>query len=221
MLNRDSEAACPETSAASWDARVAAAREGDREALGEVLARLGAYLRRRAGDELGAELRVKVSPSDIVQETLLAAHRDFAQFRGTTRGELVAWVQRILQNCVQSAGRRYRGTGKRDLAREVNEAEMPNSRLAELAVGDSTPSGHAVAAEDSARLEAALGELSPREEQVIRLRNELQLSFAEVGVALECSADAAQKLWSRALKRLARHLNLTAPCSLGDGIPKS
>jgi RNA polymerase sigma-70 factor (ECF subfamily) len=206
VLNRGSEAACAETSAAGWDVRVAAARNGDREALGQVLTRLGAYLRRRAGDELDAQLQVKVSPSDIVQETLLAAHRDFAQFRGTTRGELVAWVQRILHNRVQTAGRHYRGTGKRDLAREVNGAESPDGRWAELAVGTSTPSGHAVAAEESARLEAALRQLSPREEQVIRLRNELQLSFAEVGVALECSADAARKLWSRALKRLADNL---------------
>lgn len=206
MLNRGSEAACAETSAAGWNARVAAAREGDREALGQVLARLGAYLRRRAGEELDPQLRVKVSPSDIVQETLLAAHRDFAQFRGTTRGELVAWVQEILHNRLQTASRCYRGTSKRDLAREVDGDEALGNRLAELAVGNSTPSGHAIAAENSVRLEAALQQLSPREEQVIRLRNELQLSFAEVGVVLDCSATAAQKTWSRALDRLARKL---------------
>lgn len=208
MLERGSEAVCAETSAAGWFAHVEAAREGDREALGHVLARLGAYLRLRACDELDPQLQVKVSPSDIVQETLLAAHRDFAQFRGTTRGELVAWVQEILHNHVQTACRRYRGTDKRDLARETELGFQDgfSSDLAELAVTSSTPSGYAVAAEDNARLGVALKQLSPREEQVIRLRNELQLSFAEVGTALGCSADAAQKLWSRALQRLAQKI---------------
>lgn len=209
MLERGSEALCAETSAAVWDAHVAAAREGDREALGHVLGRLGAYLRRRADEELDTQLQVKVSPSDIVQETLLEAHRDFAQFRGTTRGELVAWVQEILNHRVQTAGRHYRGTGKRNLARETDLGFREGfcSHVAELAVTNSTPSGHAVAAEECMQLGAALSQLSPREEQVIRLRNELQLSFAEVGTALGCSADAAQKLWSRALKRLARKLD--------------
>ncbi len=206
MLERGSEALCAETSAARWDAHVAAAREGDREALGHVLGRLGAYLRRRADEELDTQLQVKVSPSDIVQETLLEAHRDFAQFRGTTRGELVAWVQGILHNSILTAGRHYRGTSKRDLAREINGASESCHRLAELAVTNSTPSGHVVAAEESTQLGVALAQLSPREEQVIRLRNELQLSFAEVGMALGCSADAAQKLWTRALKRLAHKL---------------
>ncbi len=54
------------------------------------------------------------------------------------------------------------------------------------------------------RLEAALRQLSPRHEQVIRLRNELKLPFADVAVALSCTEDAAQKLWTRAIKQLTR-----------------
>ena len=58
-----------------------------------------------------------------------------------------------------------------------------------------------------------LQQLSPRYEQVIRLRNELKLSFAEVAIAMSCSADAAQKLWTRAVKQLSRTLNSDAPDS--------
>jgi RNA polymerase sigma factor (sigma-70 family) len=64
-----------------------------------------------------------------------------------------------------------------------------------------------MANEEQMRLEAALRQLSPRHEQVIRLRNEPKLSFAEVGIALSCSEDAAQKLWTRAIKQLTQKLD--------------
>jgi RNA polymerase sigma-70 factor (ECF subfamily) len=195
-------------SAARWQVRIEAARQGNRDAQGEILQCLGAFLRARAERRLDGMLQVKVSPSDIVQETLLEAHRGFANFEGCDRGELVLWLSSILNHRVHNAYRKYRGTDKRNLAREMPLHLMDDSaQQLVLAVNNiSTPSGHAVANEESASLEAALRKLSARHEQVIRLRNELKLSFAEIGVALSCSSDAAQKLWSRAVKQLARKL---------------
>ena len=198
-------------SADRWEARITDAQNGDREALGEIFQRLRAYLRARAHEQLDGQLQVKVSPSDVVQETLLEAHRAFATFRGGTRGELVVWVQGILNHRVQTAYRRYRGTTKRDLRRETGLHELSEAKQPpEIAMIHSSPSGHAIANEEQSRLEAALRRLSMRHEQVIRLRNELKLSFAEVGIALGCTEDAAQKLWSRAVKQLSRELNSDA-----------
>ncbi len=161
-----------------------------------------------AHEQLDGRLQVKVSPSDIVQETLLEAHRGFATFRGQSRAELVLWVQGILNHRVQTAYRKYRGTGKRDIARETGLHELSESKQPhELAMINSSPSSHAAANEEQTRLEAALRTLSPRHEQVIRLRNELKLPFSEVAVALSCTEDAAQKLWTRAVKQLSRKLN--------------
>ncbi len=197
-----------DTSAEHWQNRIHEAQAGDREALGEIFRRLRSYLRARAHEQLDGQLQVKVSPSDVVQETLLEAHKGFATFRGATRGELVVWVQGILKHRVQTAYRRYRGASKRDIRRETGLHELSESRQpVELATASGSPSSHAVANEEQARLEAALRQLSPRHEQVIRLRNELKLSFAEVAVALSCSDDAAQKLWTRAVKQLSRKLN--------------
>jgi RNA polymerase sigma-70 factor, ECF subfamily len=196
------------SSAAHWQVRVAAARQGNREAQGEILQRLGAFLRARAERRLDGMLQVKVSPSDIVQETLLEAHRSFAHFKGDDRGELVLWLSSILNHRVHNAYRKYRGTDKRDLSRE-KPLQLIDDSAQQLVLGMnniSTPSGQAVANEESARLEQALRELSLRQEQVIRLRNELKLSFTEIALALSCSSDAAQKLWSRAVKQLARNV---------------
>jgi RNA polymerase sigma-70 factor (ECF subfamily) len=210
--DRASEAGFRDTSAERWEARIADAQAGDREALGEVFQRLRAYLRARAHEQLDGQLQVKVSPSDVVQETLMEAHRGFATFRGASRGELIVWVQGILNHRVQTAQRRYRGTSKRDIRRETGLHELSESKQPpKAAMIHSSPSGHAVANEEQLRLEAALRQLSPRHEQVIRLRNELKLSFAEVGIALSCSDDAAQKLWTRAIKQLSQKLNSDAP----------
>jgi RNA polymerase sigma-70 factor (ECF subfamily) len=198
-----------ELSAAQWDAKVIAAQQGDREALNELFRRIRAYLRACALEQLDVKLQVKVSPSDVVQETLLEAHRGFAKFRGATRADLVVWLQGILNHRVQTAFRKYRGTSKRNIAREVPlyKQEELQQDAQRAAVTHSSPSGHAIKGEELAALEKTLNELPPRYEQVIRLRNELKLSFAEVAIALSCSDDAAQKLWTRAIDQLARKLN--------------
>jgi RNA polymerase sigma-70 factor (ECF subfamily) len=205
--DRDSDSASGVTPAARWNARIAAAQQGDREALGQIFAQLASYLRVRACEQIDAQLQIKVSPSDVVQETLLEAHRGFDRFHGATRAELVAWIQGILSHRVQTAYRTYRGTGKRDLSREIEwqSFDQFDARTV-LAAPIRTPSSHAVNNEENQRLEDTLKELSPRHEQVIRLRNELKLSFIEVALALKCSPDAAQKLWTRAINQLSEKL---------------
>jgi RNA polymerase sigma-70 factor (ECF subfamily) len=206
------ETSAQDASAAGWEVRIAAAQRGDRDALGAIFERLGAYLRSCAYEQLDGQLQVKVSPSDVVQETLMEAHRGFGTFRGASRAELVVWVQGILNHRVQTAYRRYRGTRKRDIRRETRLHELSESKQpVEMAMIHSSPSGHVMANEEETRLEAALRQLTPRHEQVIRLRNELKLSFTEVGISMNCSEDAAQKLWSRAVKQLSRKLNSDAP----------
>ena len=53
------------------------ARAGSSSAVEELLAAYGDYLRILAGQRLGGTLAGRLSPSDLVQETLLAAWKDF------------------------------------------------------------------------------------------------------------------------------------------------
>jgi RNA polymerase sigma-70 factor (ECF subfamily) len=205
------EASSRDASFAIWEARISAAHDGQREALGEMFERLRVYLHGRAREQLDGQLQVKISPSDIVQETLLEAHCGFASFRGGSRAEMLLWLQGILNHRVQTAYRRYRGTSKRNLARETGPKQQePSSPAVELASLSRSPSGQAVMNEDLRRLEEAIRQLPPRYEQVIRLRNELKLSFDEVAIAMSCSPDAAQKLWTRAVKQLSQAFNSDA-----------
>ena len=98
---------------------IEAARSGDAEVLGRVLQSCREYLVIVASRGLGTDLTAKGGASDLVQETFLGAYRDFDGFHGHSRGELLAWLRQILMNNVANFTRRYRGTEKREVNREV------------------------------------------------------------------------------------------------------
>jgi RNA polymerase sigma-70 factor (ECF subfamily) len=58
------------------------ARGGNENALGQLLELYRNYLRLVARSLTSEALRVKLEPSDLVQETFLKAHREFTQFAG-------------------------------------------------------------------------------------------------------------------------------------------
>jgi RNA polymerase sigma-70 factor (ECF subfamily) len=193
-------------SATSWESQIEAARQGDREALNSVFNELRGYFRRQAEQRLDAKLSVKTSPSDIVQETFLRAYEGIAGFEGKTRGELIAWVHGILRHRLLTAQRQFRGSIKRDLARERINSNRDVGVNGCSAPSQSSPSRRAIAKENAERLAAEIKQLPERQEQAIRLRNELHLSFEEVGQVMDCTADAAQKLWTRAVKQLSSRM---------------
>jgi len=101
------------------------ARRGVPEAIGQILEAARGQLLELANQELPEDLRAKIGPSDVVQETAAEAHRDFADFSGTTVEECFAWLRMILRHNVVDAIRRYRESGKRNVALEVRLASGP------------------------------------------------------------------------------------------------
>src|SRR5712692_8716718 len=77
------------------------------------------YLRLLAEAQVGRHLRAKCDPSDLVQQTLLEAHRDFPCFAGNHEGELLAWMRKILAHNLYNETRRY-AAQQRNAAREVS-----------------------------------------------------------------------------------------------------
>src|SRR4051812_23796972 len=91
------------------------------------LARYRDYLQLLARAQLDPRLRPRLDASDAVQQTLLEAHRCAGQFRGTTSGEVAAWLRQILARNLANAARDL-GRQKRDVAREQSlEASLDAS----------------------------------------------------------------------------------------------
>jgi RNA polymerase sigma-70 factor (ECF subfamily) len=182
------------------------ARAGDADALGELLQLHRPYLELLARLQLGRRLQSKVDANDLVQETFLDAHASFADFRGTTEKELVAWLRQVLAYNLASLLRRYLGTRRRDveleqqLARDLDESSLALD--AALVAPDSSPSQQAARREQAVLLAGALGQLPADYRDVIILRQLEGLSFPEVARRLNRSLDSVKKLWVRGLTRL-------------------
>lgn len=185
---------------------IAAARERPASALGQLLELCRAYLHTVARNELPADLQAKIDASDVVQQTFLEAHQDFAAFRGTTESELLAWLCQILRHNVANVTRQFRDTEMRQLDREQSlEGEGPAEL--DLAALSSSPSSHARANENADRLAVALARLPDDQRQVLHLRHQERLSFGEIGQRMGRSAEAIRKVWARAIDRLREELN--------------
>ena len=185
-----------------------AARAGSREALGEALEICRGYLLRVANQGLDADLRAKGGASDLVQETFLEAQRDFGGFRGSSEQELLAWLRQLLLHNVANFSRRYRDTDKRCVGREVElgGAQLAAGRGAELAANVPSPSTEAITREQAEKIQRVLERLPADYGRVILLRNQERRSFAEIGPLMGRSAEAARRLWSRAIERLQQEL---------------
>lgn len=75
-------------------------------------------------------LQDKLDPSDLVQQTLLQAHKGLAEFRGENDEALAAWLRQILAN-VLLAQQRHFGRDKRQASREcsISDVLSESSRL--------------------------------------------------------------------------------------------
>jgi RNA polymerase sigma-70 factor (ECF subfamily) len=186
---------------------IQSARAGDDRMLGYLLESSRTYLLAVAARGLGPDLLAKEGASDIVQETLLGAYRDFAKFHGDTREELLAWLRKILLRRLAAHRRRYRGTKKRRVAREVSCGVSENEGAwKELPSEESTPGVKVVRREQAEALLSALRRLPRDYRQVVVWRQYDGLSFDDIGRKLGRSPEAARKLWSRALIHLTEEL---------------
>ncbi|MBX3412367.1 MAG: sigma-70 family RNA polymerase sigma factor [Pirellulales bacterium] len=193
---------------ADLSASLAAVRGGSNSKLGQLLDAYRDFLLVVATDALDTNVQPKVARSDLVQESLLQAVRDFPRFQGTTEPELRAWLKQILLNNVCDAHRRFQKAGKRNVSREIPLRGTNSSAagvLHHLAVED-RPLSNLAAREEQARVESSLATLEADQRQAIELRSLQGLPFEEVGRRMNRSTEAARKLWSRAVQKLALDL---------------
>jgi RNA polymerase sigma-70 factor, ECF subfamily len=187
------------------------ALEEDGESLGQLLESYRNYLRLLASLEIGQRLQVKMDASDLVQETLLEAHKDFAGFRGSSEREFVAWLRRVMASVLCGALRKYVGTQKRDirLERTLQDSLDRSSLLLgrDFADPHSSPSQQASRREQSVLLANALAKLPKDYRDVLVLRHLNELTFPEISRRMGRTLDSVEKLWVRGLSRLRQILS--------------
>jgi RNA polymerase sigma-70 factor (ECF subfamily) len=186
---------------------IAQARAGDPAALGRLLELYRNYLRLVCRSLVGIALRVKLEPSDLVQETFLKAHREFAGFAGNGEPELVTWLRRILTRTVADQVKHHRRLGRDhqrqeslDLLLERSDATIHHA----LASYGASPSERASRREQAVLLANAVSELPSDYREVFVQRTLEHVPFEDVAVRMGRSVGAVRMLWARALERLNR-----------------
>jgi RNA polymerase sigma-70 factor, ECF subfamily len=184
-----------------------AAQAGSNSSLGQLLQGYQDYLNLLADEELGSAIKVKASASDLVQDSFLEAKRDFGQFTGQSTEEFQAWLRRLLLNNVANVIRSFQGTEKRDISKE-NPAERSDRHATRPLAGENkTASSIVMKNELLDALQLAIQKLPGHYQDVIRWRNYDRASFEDIGTRLERSAEAARKLWVRAVELLQQELD--------------
>lgn len=172
---------------------------------GPRLERFREYLRLLARVHIGDQLGAKLDPSDIVQQTLLEAHRTRDQFRGRTEAEMAGWLRQMLV-CTLADAVRALGRAKRDVSRErsLDQAIEQSSKRIEawLVAEQSSPSQRAVKHEDAARLADALAKLPEAQREAVTLRYCHGWSLAEISRHLGRTPAAVSGLLKRGSRQL-------------------
>jgi RNA polymerase sigma-70 factor (ECF subfamily) len=189
---------------------------GDETALAEYLEsrrrQLLAYVERN----LGAALRRKVEPQDLLQEVALAALRALPQTDLAERDPF-GWLCQLAEQRIIDAHRKYFGTQKRAAGRELaldaragGEESTPG--LLDLLVVSLTSPSKALARDQRAvQVAQALAALPEPQQQALRLRYVENLPSKEIARRLGKTDGAVRVLLSRALQRLQEVLPQEGP----------
>lgn len=180
-------------------------REGRPDAWERLCTLVRPRLRALAASQLPTEMRHRVDPSDIVQETLSEASLGLDRFDGTTTSQLLVWLAAILNNNLADAVRVHILAQRRT----VHAEHLPGllggvatSGQDDYAADQTSPSMRAAHNESIAGLHRALQRLPPRQREAVRLRHLEGWAIGDIAAVLDCTAGAAAATVARGLRAL-------------------
>lgn len=158
---------------------------------------------------LDPRLQPRFGLSDLVQIALDRANQGLAEFRGTTRGEVVRWLREILLNCLRDKVREEHAQ-KRDVAREQSlraVAAESSARLDALLAADQTSPSEQVEQQErllrlTAALDGALEQLPEDQRDVVILSKLHGLPAKEIAEQLGRTEKSVRLLLYRGIKKL-------------------
>jgi len=190
---------------------VALVRTGDEAAAQELFTRHLPRLRVRLRRRMAPGLRLKSDESDVIQEAYMTAYLRLADFQDRGEGSFARWLSGIVDNKLREEIRRHFGAEKRDVRREqrTEGANGPGKATS----GQGTPSGVAMANEETLLLVRAINGLPEDYRTVLHLLYEQGLPLKDAGERMNRSPDAVRMLYGRALAALGASMRRRDGCS--------
>jgi RNA polymerase sigma-70 factor (ECF subfamily) len=181
---------------------------------GESFEHFRSYLRLLANMQIDKRVRSKVDASDIVQQTMLQAHRARDQFQGSTEAQRGAWLRQILARNLSHATRDLT-RDKRDVRREKSmqtSVEQSSLRMEQFLTADeSTPSVKVQRSEQLLRMATAIESLPEAQQDALVMHYLQGMSLPEIATALDKTRGSVAGLLRRGLASLREQLTRDEP----------
>ena len=178
---------------------------GDGAAVDRLLRLYRPYLKRVIELRLDPELRTRLEPSDVVQETHMVAARRMHDFLRRRPTSFRLWLRRKAIEQLVDLRRRHLGAQKRSIRGEVGLSQASSLALIRH-LASSSPSRAAQRKELAEQVRQAIEHLSDLDREILLLRHVEELSNAEVAELLQIEPAAASKRYGRAVRRLCVQL---------------
>lgn len=179
-------------------------QQGDREALVILLEMYRPRLLNFVQNLMSKSLRQKIDPEDVLQEVCLSCVKSFTAIDLVDRSPF-DWVCQVARRRIMDQGRRYSGTEKRAVNREVglSGGSDEQASFAQLLVASITSPSSAFSRDQREfRLQQAIEQLPPENRAALHMRYVESLSSKEIAERLDKSDGAVRVLLTRSLKRL-------------------
>jgi RNA polymerase sigma-70 factor (ECF subfamily) len=181
------------------------AARGDQVALRRLLEGQWERLRRMVALRLDSRVAARVDASDVVQEAMIDAARNLADYERDRPLPFYPWLHRLTAERLTVVHRKHR-CGSRSVGREEHAFDWPDdsARLLvdRLVATDPTPGQVLVREERRRRIHAALDRLSPPDREVLVMRYLEDLTFPEIAAILGIGESAAKMRHLRAIERI-------------------
>lgn len=198
----------PMTEAAPFLETLENARSGDREALDVLANRFYPVVQELVHQRLATDLRrsrpwlsARFSTGDVVHSVFEGVLWDLGAFAGRTEEAFVGYLATVVRNRILDA-LRFHQAAQRD-----GRKGHPITGEFDIEGLEADPAEFAAAAEDSARLLAAIARFEPRVQHLLRARLEGLASFRELAEQLGYGSEsAARRAFFEAQARLSIEL---------------
>jgi RNA polymerase sigma-70 factor (ECF subfamily) len=183
------------------------AGQGDAAARQQLLARHRPRLLAMVAARLDRRLAARLDPSDVVQEALAEAARRLDDYLRDRPLPFYPWLRQLAWDRLAREHRTHLARARRSVRREEPDLlGLPDESVAQLARrlahSASSPSRHALRAEQQGRVRAALALLGEADREVLLLRYLEQLPLREVAAVLGVGESVVKMRHFRALERL-------------------
>ena len=192
---------CSASDSTNTDRLLQQLADGQETAMDQLLAGYHRYLRRVVELRIDPELRQRVDPSDVVQETQLLASQRIGDFLSRRPISFRLWLRGTALEQLISLRRRHVDAAKRSVRREVNLTHQSSMMLAKRLFAG-RPSQVLRRQELLEQVRRTISDLAESDREILLLRHVEELSNTEVAELLAIDKSAASRRYGRAIIRL-------------------